>query len=248
MATYDKLEKKCKTIGFNNLSKILRETVTFAEKNELTHFEFLDHIMGREIEIRNERRIKMNMKKAKFPSIKTIEEFDFKVQTTITKRDIRRLEDFSWIDNRENIVFYGPSGVGKSHLSTGLGIKAINEGYKVKMQTSQELLEYLDLGYQQEKLKEKIKALMKFDVLIIDELGYLPLDKRNVYNFFQLINSVYENCSIILTSNKNFSEWGEFFTDESAATAIIDRIIHHCHIFALGGESYRLKTQKLKKE
>ena len=193
--------------------------------------------------LRNEKRKQMYFKKAKFIKIKTLEEFDFSFQTTITKRQINSLLDFTWIDNKDNLVFFGPSGIGKSHLGIALGIKAITHNYKVIFYNAQDLMEHLDLADAQGLLKQKIKALCKFDLLICDELGFLPWSKQSVFNFFQFINAFYEHRSLIITTNKPFSEWGEFFADETAATAIIDRIIHHCHIFPMSGDSYRLKKQ-----
>ncbi len=172
-------------------------------------------------------------------------EFDFTFQTTITKKQITRLLDYRFIENRENIVFIGPPGVGKTHLSTALGIKAVDAGYKVFFATAQALIESLDLAEMKGELKKKINVIQKYDLLIIDELGYLPLNKKSVFNFFQLINSLYEFRSIILTTNKEFTSWGDFFINENVAVPVVDQIIHRSHIFMMGGDSYRLK-EKLK--
>jgi DNA replication protein DnaC len=150
------------------------------------------------------------------------------------------------MDNRESIVFIGPSGVGKSHLAISIGIKAIESGYKALFSTALGLIEGLDLAEASGQLKKKINSLLKFDLLIIDELGYLPLAQKSVYNFFQLINALYEYRSIVITTNKEFTSWGEFFVNENIAVPIVDRIIHKSHIFMMGGESYRLR-EKLNK-
>ncbi|MEQ8192185.1 MAG: IS21-like element helper ATPase IstB [Candidatus Eremiobacterota bacterium] len=242
-ATYELIGNKYKTLGFNNIANTLRELIEFAESQELSFLQFAELIATKEIERRNENRKKLYLKKAKFPAIKTLEEFDFSYQTTIKKKQIISLLDFTWIDNRDNLVFYGPSGIGKSHLGIALGVKAIEKGYKVLFINSNNLMEELDLAGMKNLLKQKIKSFCKYDLLIFDEMGYLPWQKKSVFNFFQLINSLYEHRSVIITTNKPFSEWGEFFIDETAATAIIDRIIHHCHIFPMSGESYRLKMQ-----
>ena len=147
------------------------------------------------------------------------------------------------IENRENVIFIGPPGVGKTHLAIGIGVKAVEAGYKVLFQTALELVESLELAELRGELKKKIASLLKFDLLIIDELGYLPMNKRSVYNLFQLINSVYEYRSVMITTNKEFTAWGEFFHDENVAVPIVDRLIHHSHIFMLGGESYRLREK-----
>lgn len=241
--TYEMIINKYKSLGFNSIGKHLRELVELADGQELSFLQFADLIATKEIETRNENRKRLYLKKARFPSIKTLEEFDFSYQTTIKKKQVMSLLDFTWIDNRENLVFFGPSGIGKSHLGRAIGIKAIDKGYKVIYFNSQVLMEYLDLGAAKNNLKQKIKSLCKYDLIICDEMSYIPWQKSSVYNFFQLINSLYEHRSMIITANKSFSEWGEFFADETAATAIIDRIIHHCHIFPMSGESYRLRMQ-----
>jgi DNA replication protein DnaC len=178
--------------------------------------------------------------------VKQLQEFDFSFQTTITKRQITSLLDFTFIDNRQNIVFIGPPGVGKTHLALAIGHQAIETGYKVLFSTALALVESLDLAELRGELKKKINSIQKFDVIIIDELGYLPLSKKSAFNFFQLINSLYELRSIILTTNKDFTNWGDFFINENVAVPIVDRIIHRSHIFMMGGESYRLKQKLLK--
>ena len=248
MPIYELIINKFKTLGFNSIAKYLKELIETAEGQELSFLQFADLIAEKEIEIRNENRKRLYLKKARFPDIKTLEEFDFSCQTTIKKKQVMSLLDFNWIDNRENLVFYGPSGIGKSNIAKAIGIKAIDKGYKAIFFNSQDLMEYLDLALAKNMLKQKIKSLCKYDLIICDEMSYIPWQKSSVFNFFQLINSLYEHRSMIITANKSFSEWGEFFADETAATAIIDRIIHHCHIFPMSGESYRLKIQKNKKD
>lgn len=243
MITYDTLCNRYRSLKFNNIANLLQELVELAEKQELSYFKFAELLADKELAVREENRKKLYLRRAKFPGLKTLEEFDFRHQSTVSRKQINQLLDFNWIDNRENVIFFGPSGIGKSHLAIALGFKAIQSGYKVLFMNAQELIEYLDLGLAQNLLKERIKLLTKNDLLILDELGYLPLNKKSVYNFFQLINSFYESRSIIITANKDFTQWGEFFIDETAATAIVDRLIHHGHIFAMGGDSYRLKQQ-----
>lgn len=247
MTTYEALSNKFNSIRVSNIARNLQDLVRLAEEQELSYLQFAQALVDSEISARNESRIKLNLKRSRIPRIKTIEEFDFSIQTTISKRQVKGLLDFTWIDNRENVVFLGPSGVGKTHLAIALGVKAIYAGYKAVFYSTIDLLESLDLALAQHQLKERIKSLCKYDLLIIDELGYLPLDRKSICNFFQLINNLYEERSIILTTNKGFPQWGEFFADETSAIPVIDRIIHHSRIFQMNGESYRLKKQ-LEKE
>lgn len=229
-------------LKFNNLANSLEHLLKEAEENQLSYLQFAANMVESEIKLRNNRRLELNKRKADFPVMKHLEEFDFNHQTTINKRQINQLLDFSFIDNRQNIVFIGPPGVGKTHLAISIGIKAVDSGYKVLFNTMLGLNEILELAELKGELKKKIRDLCKYDLIILDELGYLPLNKQSNYNLFQLIHALYEYRSIIITTNKDFTQWGDFFSDHNVAVPIIDRIIHHAQIFMLGGESYRLKN------
>lgn len=245
-STFETVKNKYKTLRFNSIPCTLDKMVKDAEANDVSFLQFAEMLVDHELAIRDENRINLNRKRAGFPVIKQLEEFDFTFQTTITKREITRLLDFRFIDNRENIIFIGPPGIGKTHLAISMGIKAIEAGYKVLFSTALELLESIDIAEVKGELKKKINAIQKYDILIIDELGYLPLNKKSVFNLFQLINSLYEYRTVIITTNKEFTSWGDFFVNENVAVPIVDRIIHHSHIFMMGGDSYRLKTKQNK--
>ena len=245
--SFERVRNKYKSLRFNSISSSLETVVKQAEDNEVSYLQFAELLVDWELKQRDKNRVTLNMKRAGFPVLKHLEEFDFIFQTTITKRQINKLLDFSFMDNRESIVFIGPSGVGKTHLAISIGIKAIESGYKALFSTALGLIEGLDLAEASGQLKKKINSLLKFDLLIIDELGYLPLAQNSVYNFFQLINALYEYRSIVITTNKEFTSWGEFFVNENIAVPIVDRIIHKSHIFMMGGESFRLREKMNKR-
>lgn len=235
-----------RSLRLSNIAESIEELITVAESNELTHLQFAEQLVAHEIERRDVKRVSQNMRRASFPIHKSLSEFDYRVQTTITKREVNGLLDFTFIEQRQNLVFIGPPGVGKTHLATGISVKAIEAGYRVLFVTALELVEMLEIAEIRGELKKKITMLAKNDVLVIDELGYLPMSKQGMYNLFQLVNAMYEHRSLIITTNKDFTSWHEFFFDDNVAVPIVDRIIHHSKIYMLGGESYRLK-QKLTK-
>ena len=244
MSSYELVASHYRSLRLTATANSLAALLAEAEANEMSYLGFAQRLAEHEIDARTSTRVARHLKQAQFPAEKHLDAFDYRHQTTITKRQVNALLDFGFIDNRENLVFIGPPGVGKTHLSLGVGYKAIAAGYKVLFRTALDLIEDLELSEKKGELKKRINQLAKYDVLIIDELGYLPMTRQARYNLFQLINSLYEYRSVILTTNKDFTDWGEFFQNHNVAVPIIDRIIHHSHVFMLGGESYRLK-QKL---
>lgn len=240
------VSQKYRSLKMGSIASGLGDLLSRAQDNEISYLEFANLLVEHEQAQRNIKRTQLNRNKAGFPVNKRLEEFDYKHQTTINKRQINQLLDFSFLDERANLIFIGPPGVGKTHLAIGIGHKAVDAGYKVLFSTALSLVETLELAELKGELKKKINSLMKYDLLIIDELGYLPMNKQGIYNLFQLINALYEYRSVIITTNKDFTSWGDFFHEDNVAVPIVDRLIHHSHIFMLGGESYRLK-QKLSK-
>lgn len=243
MSMLEQTAAQYRSLRMTAIAGELAQLLAEAEASEMSYLSFAHRLSGYELQQRQGNRVQRNHKAAGFPAHKYLEGFDYRHQTTINKRQINSLLDFQFIDERNNLIFIGPPGVGKTHLAIGIGHKAVEAGYRVQFRTALELVEELELAEMKGELKKKISQLSKYDLLIIDELGYLPMTRQARYNLFQLINNLYEFRSIILTTNKDFTCWGEFFHDDNVAVPIIDRIIHHSHIFMLGGESYRLKQK-----
>lgn len=220
-----------------SLDNLLEKAVT----EDLSCLEFMERALQGEVEHRQNKTLQTRMKQAQFPYQSTLEEFDFDFQRSVTKWHIQQLLDFQWIEKAYNILFLGPPGVGKTHLAVALGTQAIEAGYKVSFITMEELIKALKTEEILAKSKQRIKRFMSSDLAIIDEIGFLPITKQEANMFFQVISQLYENTSIVITSNKGFDEWPEFIGDPVITTAILDRLVHNSELFNMRGESYRLK-------
>ena len=188
------------------------------------------------------------IKAAAFPFIKTIEDYDFDFQPKLNKQEILELTSLKFIEELKNIVFLGSSGVGKTHLATSLGIVAAKKRYSTYFIKCHDLLPQLKRAKVENRLDSRLKYLNRYKLLIIDELGYLPIDKEDSNLFFQLIDMRYEKKSTILTTNINFSNWDSVFYDAVVANAILDRVLHHSHVISINGCSYRVKDYITKSE
>ncbi|HEY8364669.1 MAG TPA: IS21-like element helper ATPase IstB [Haloplasmataceae bacterium] len=191
---------------------------------------------------RNERAFKINQSIASLNGDKTIDSFDFEFQPSINKIELLDFVTLRFITNKENIVFIGSSGVGKTHLANAIGIEAIKQRVSTYSIPFARLIDNLILAQKENRLEKPLKLYSKYKLLIIDEIGYLPINQQGANVFFQLVNRKYENSSIILTTNQPFSKWGEIFSNNTIANAILDRILHHSHVINITGPSYRLRN------
>ncbi len=237
------IEKSMKTLSLKGMLEVYKDLALKASQGNLQYEEYLALLLEAEVKRKTEGSVKAKITKARFPYFKTIEEFDFSFQPHLNEKEVITLSSLDFVDKKENILFLGPPGVGKTHLSIGLGIKACMAKYRVVFIQAQRLLEELMICQRDGSLMDKLMSYSRLHLLVIDELGYMPVTREQANLLFQLISVRYERGSIILTSNYNFDEWGKIFDDTVVASAILDRLVHHSKIFFITGSSYRLKSK-----
>jgi DNA replication protein DnaC len=228
----------------DHLSAQLDAICEQAAKKDWGYREFLTQALDSEWKGRHRKGVESRLKMARFPWIKTLDQFDFSFQPSVDKKVIRELSTQAFVDRAENVIILGPTGVGKTHLAIALGVKAVEVGHKVLFLTLESMITRLTRARMENRSDRQLQQFVYPKVLIIDEMGYLPMNREEAGMLFRLLNRRYEKASLIITSNKSFVDWGELFNDQILATAILDRLLHHCITINIKGESYRLKEKR----
>lgn len=242
----ERLTVLCKQLNLLHLPTQIAHLGQMAAKRELGYLDFLEQALKDEAMARAERMRRMLTRLAGFPAIKTLDEFDFEFALGVPKALVLELGSLAFVERAENVVLLGPSGVGKTHLAVALGYRATQAGFRTRFITAADLLMQLTTALRRNQLEETIKRITKpYRLLIIDEMGYLPMDREQANLLFQVVAKRYETGSLILTSNLPFGQWDQTFADDATlSAALLDRLLHHAHVVPISGDSYRLKEKR----
>lgn len=242
---YDRIANACEQLGLQAIPRSWSSIAQHQMSNEGSYADFIEALLNEEIAAKQERTRATLLKFAGLPQVKTLDDYDFKFASGAPKKQIGELTGLSFIERQENIVLLGPSGVGKTHIAIGLGYKAIMHGIKIRFISAADLMLQLSAANHQGRLKQYLqRSVLGPKLLIIDEIGYLPFGREEANLFFNVIAKRYEKGSTILTSNLPFSQWASAFANDATLTAaMLDRLLHHCHVVQISGESYRLKDK-----
>ncbi|HPG04192.1 MAG: IS21-like element helper ATPase IstB [Rhodoblastus sp.] len=240
-AVIDRVKRNLVGLKMPRALEILDVTLRGIERGETTALEAIDLLLAEELTLRENRRVKMALQMARLSAVKTLSGFDFSFQPSIDKNRIMALAQLQFVDRAEAVHLIGPPGTGKTHLSLALGVEAVKTGRSVYFGSLADIIAALSKAERESLLREKIRYFCRFSLLIVDEIGYLPVIPGGGNLFFQLVNARYEKGAMILTSNRGFAEWGDIFGDPVVATALLDRLLHHAVVFQIEGSSYRLR-------
>jgi len=238
------VQEQLASLSMKHAAKELESILEKARQEDWTPLQSLQALLSIEQQSRQDTSRLRRLKAANLPFHKTLDEFDFGFQTSVSKRQMQQLTEMAWLEGAYNVMFLGPPGVGKSHLVTALGIAAVNAGYRVYFTQMDQLIQLLKTETISGRSRKHLRALYKSNMVILDEVGFQPISRQEANLLFGLINRLYQQTSIALTSNKGFEEWGEFLGDPVITSAMLDRLMHKCEIFNMTGDSYRLKHRE----
>jgi DNA replication protein DnaC len=230
-------------LGLPHLAETINEYTRRADEAKMGYLDFLDLVLSEELAVRDDRRFRQGLRLSKLPHHKTLDEYNFSFQPELDPRKVKDLASLSFVDDKANAALLGSPGVGKTHIAVALAVAACRAGYSIYFTSLDDMVRNLKAAESAGRLVNKLGTYLRPSVLVVDEVGYQPLERAEANLVFQVISKRYEKGSIILTSNKTFSEWGQVFGDEVLATAILDRLLHHCEVIAINGPSYRLKNR-----